>query len=232
MKTMAWVAVGMLCVGSFTVGGLVLAQSSQWRPASSDDLNKYVHTHGSMKQIAPIFSQLVLVSPPSNFRPVFEHLNNSGLSYIHESVPEGESTAQWTQMITVTGVKGLASRLNITPQFLAADLAKRFDTACPASFSDLNLGEVQLSGAYGYAMVASCGTVTADGSTHSESTLILEIRGSSDDYSVQWAVRGPASAQPIALDEAAWRARLQGLQPIKLCPMVPGEQMPYPSCTG
>lgn len=228
---MAWVAAGMLCVGSFTVGGFVSAQSSQWRPASSDELNKYVYTHGSLKQITPIFSQLVLINVPGNFRSVSEHVNNGGLFYIHESVPEGESTAQWTQMITQTGVKGLASRLNITPQFLAADLAKRFDTACPASFSDLNLGEVQLGGAYGYAMVASCGTVTADGSTHSESTLILEIRGSNDDYSIQWAVRGPALAQPIALDEAAWRARLQHLQPIKLCPIVPGEQMPYTSCT-
>ncbi|MBB5357671.1 hypothetical protein HDE76_000853 [Rhodanobacter sp. ANJX3] len=232
MRTMAWLAAGMLSIGSFTGGGLVLAQSSPWRPASSDQLNKYAQTHGSLKQIAPIFSQLVLISPPSNFRPVFEHLDDGGQSYIHESVPGGESTAQWTQMITVTGAKGLASRLNITPQFLAADLAKRFHSACPTSFSDLNLGEVQLGGANGYAMVASCGSVTADGSMHSESTLILEIRGSNDDYSVQWAVRSPASAQPIALDEAAWRARLQHLQPIKLCPIVPGERMPYPSCAG
>ena len=232
MKTLAWLAAGMLCIGSLTVGGWVSAQSSPWRPASSDQLNKYAQTHGSLKQIAPIFSQLVLISPPSNFRPVFEHLDDGGTSYIHESVPEGESTAQWTQMITVTGAKGLASRLNITPQFLVADLAKRFHSACPASFSDLNLGEVQLGGAYGYAMVASCGSITADGSIHSESTLILEIRGSNDDYSVQWAVRGPASAQPLAWDESAWRARLQHLQPIKLCPIVPGEKMPYPSCAG
>jgi len=87
MKTVAWLAAGMLCVGSFAVGGWVSAQSSPWRPASSDQLNKYAQTHGSLKQIAPIFSQLVLISPPSNFRPVFEHLDNGGQSYIHESVP-------------------------------------------------------------------------------------------------------------------------------------------------
>jgi hypothetical protein len=47
---------------------------------------------------------------------------------------------------------------------------------------------------------------------------------------IQWAERGPASSQPIVYDDAKWKDRLKRLIPIKICPLVPGEQEPYPSC--
>lgn len=232
MKKIAFLSAGILGLCCFTFSGFASAQSAYSQRVPLDAINKYVGSNGSIKEITPIFSQLLLVSVPGNFRSVFENVGNAGTFYIQESVPAGESKSQWTQMITQTGGKGLASKINITPQFVAFDLAKRFHSVCPTTFSSLNLGEVQLSGVYAYAMIASCGTVTEAGASHSESTLIVEIKGSNDYYGLQWAIRGPASAQPIALDEATWRGRLQHLQPIKLCPIVPGEQMPYPSCTG
>jgi hypothetical protein len=232
VKKIAFLSAGILGLCCFAFGGIASAQSAHSQRVPPDAINKYVGSNGSIKEIAPIFSQLLLVSVPGNFRPVSEHVGNAGTFYIQESVPAGESETQWTQMITKTGAKDLASKINITPQFLAANLAKRFDSVCPTSFSSLNLGEVQLSGVYAYAMVASCGAVTEGSASHSESTLIVEIKGSNDYYGLQWAIRGPASAQPMALDEATWRGRLQKLQPIKLCPIVPGEQMPYPSCAG
>ena len=232
MKNAAFLTAGMLCLCALAAGGSAAAQSANSQRAPLDAISKHVGAQGSITEIAPIFSQLLLTNVPGNFRPAFEHLGNQGTFYIQESVPAGESDTQWTQMITRTGAKGLALRGDITPQMLAANLAKRFDTACPTSFSSLDLGEVQLGGAPAYAMVASCGSVADGGSLHSESTLILEIKGSNDDYSVQGAVRAPASSRPIALDEAAWRARLQHLQPIRLCPIAPGERAPYPSCAG
>jgi hypothetical protein len=48
-------------------------------------------------------------------------------------------------------------------------------------------------------------------------------------YTLQWAERGPAAGK-IAIDEAKWQARLRQLQPIRLCPILPGEHAPYPSC--
>jgi hypothetical protein len=39
-----------------------------------------------------------------------------------------------------------------------------------------------------------------------------------------------AAAKP-AIDEAKWLDRLRQLQPIRFCPIVPGEAAPYPSCT-
>jgi hypothetical protein len=41
-----------------------------------------------------------------------------------------------------------------------------------------------------------------------------------------------AVAGKPAIDEAKWRERLRQLQPIRFCPIVPGEAAPYPSCVG
>ncbi len=59
---------------------------------------------------------------------------------------------------------------------------------------------------------------------------MIAIKGAADYYSIQWAERGPASAKPIAPDDARWGDRFKQLSPIKLCPLVPGEAAPYPSC--
>jgi hypothetical protein len=203
-----------------------------WAAVPVASLDRAMGSNSPIKEIAPIFSQLLLLNVPGNFRPIYEKESSTGTFYIAESVPVGESTSQWTQMITKTGLKGLSSRANVTPQILAYNLASRFNSVCPTSFSKLDFGAMQIGGYDAYAMVASCGTVPDANGSHSESTLILEIKGANDYYGVQWAVRGAVVAQPISLNEQAWRERLQKLQPIKLCPIVPGEQAPYASCAG
>jgi hypothetical protein len=197
---------------------------------STESLKRFGGPNGSIRQIAPIFSQLLLLSVPDTFRPVFENVGNGGTFYIVESVPSGESTNQWTQMITRTGAKDLATRASLSPQALAVNLAGRFKSACPTSFNVLKIGATSLDGHDAYALVASCGSVADGNGSHSESTLIVQIKGDRDYYGVQWAVRGPASSQPMALNAPAWTERFQALQPIRLCPIVPGESAPYPSC--
>ena len=67
--------------------------------------------------ISPIFGQLVRFSMPSTFAPAsFEKTN--GPSYIREAVLKGETVSAWTQMITVTGAKGIASNPQVTPEEL------------------------------------------------------------------------------------------------------------------
>ena len=70
--------------------------------------------------ISPIFSQLVRFTMPSNFTVVFE--NTNGPSYIREAVPKGETTEQWTQMITVSGARDAATK-QFTPQGWAERMA-------------------------------------------------------------------------------------------------------------
>ena len=62
--------------------------------------------------------------------------------------------------------------------------------------------------------------------------LIIAIKGESDYYTIQWAERGKASAEPFAPDRAAWEKRVAELGPIRLCRIVAGEKAPYPSCVG
>ena len=62
--------------------------------------------------------------------------------------------------------------------------------------------------------------------------LIIAIKGERDYYTIQWAERSGASTTPIQFDEKKWMERLKRLTPVKLCPIVPGETAPYPSCVG
>ena len=79
--------------------------------------------------------------------------------------------------------------------------------------------------------MASCGRVETNADKHSETALIVAIKGRADYYTVQWAVRAPTAGK-APIDETRWVARLRQLQPIRLCPIVAGERAPYPSCAG
>ena len=105
-----------------------------------------------------------------------------------------------------------------------------FRHACPDTFAAKPLGATTISGHEAFVAWISCGSATRGGSAHSESNLIVSIKGTADYYTVQWAESGPASSRPLALDWAKWGDRLEKLTPMKVCPRVPGESVPYPSC--
>ncbi len=178
--------------------------------------------------VSPIFGQLVAFSQPSNFVLGFE--NADGSNYIREVVPRGESVEKWTQMITVTGAKELAQQREVYPVAVASTIANGYKKFCPKSFAATVLPPPDVAGFKSFTAVVGCGTVTGDGAPRSEEALITAIKGESDYYTIQWAVRGPASDKPPAFDKAAWEKRLRDLGPIRLCRIVPGESAPYPSC--
>lgn len=184
----------------------------------------------SVKSITPIFSQLLVISFPQGFKTVFE--NARGPQYIRESVLEGENENKWTQMISITGAKDLASQPNLSPKKYAESIAGGFKRACPNSFSTSSISEGKISGYDGFIAIVSCGTSPSTAGRTSESALIAVIKGESDYYTVQWAERAQPSSTPIAIDKTKWDERFKRLAPIKLCPIVPGEAAPYPSCAG
>jgi hypothetical protein len=181
-----------------------------------------------VRGIAPIFNQLLTFSYPAGFEPVFE--NTNGPSYIMELVPIGESVEKWSEMVTVTGAKELASNPNITPKLFVGRIAGRFKSACPNSFRADGFGALNFGGYDAYGAVISCGAAKPTEPQYSESALIVAIKGDKDYYTVQWAERGAATSSPITFDAAKWVDRLKKLVPINLCPIVPGEPAPYPSC--
>lgn len=180
--------------------------------------------------IAPIFSQLLVMSQPAHLAVAFEKA--VGDRYIREAVPKGETVEHWTQMLTVTGAKGLAADPQITPEVFAGLLANGFKKTCPETFASLPLGRLQIGKSEGFAAVAGCGSYTAGADTQGETALIVTIRGEKDYYTIQWADRSAPNDKAPAIDKAAWMKRLSEIGPVRLCPIVPGEKAPYPSCVG
>ena len=177
--------------------------------------------------ISPIYGQLVRFSMPLNFVVAFENAN--GDNYIREAVLKGETVDAWTQMITVTGAKGLARHQQVTPQSFAVSIAAGFKKACPDTFDAKPLGATKFGDQDGFIVVGGCGRVASSTDRHSETALIVAVRGSADVYTVQWAERTPGADKP-AIDDAKWQDRLSKLNPIMFCAIVPGEPPPYPSC--
>ncbi len=180
----------------------------------------------SLTVISPVFGQLVRFSMPARFTAVFENAKEA--FYIREAVLKGETANQWSQMITVTGARGLAGSANFSPQNLAESIVGGFKRACPESFTAKALGGTKFGAQDAFVGVASCGAVGAD--KHSEAALIVAVKGNSDAYTIQWAERTAQSSSGPVIDETKWQARLRELMPIRLCAIVAGEAAPYPSC--
>lgn len=215
-----WIAVAVACV--FASG-----------PSQADPLNKNPGLPGMDRpaaNISPVFHELVVFTMPAHFKAVYEKTNGS--FYIREHVPEGESDDHWTRMITLTGTRDLASNPNVSPRAFVETIAAGFRRHCPDTFAVKELGPQSIGGNEGFAVITSCGRVQSGSDSHSEKAIMLAFRGSADYYTLQWAERGPVSAQPLTLDAADAAKRLTLLAPIRLCPIVPGEPAPYVSCIG
>lgn len=179
--------------------------------------------------ISPIFSQLVSFTLPVGFTTVWEDGNKT--NYLREAVPAGETVESWTQMVTVTGAKGLSGNPNVTPRSFASAIAGGFEKACPDTYSDKILKEGKNERGYDqFVAVVSCGATPGGSGISSESALIVVIKGDRDYYTVQWAERGSPSGKAIPVNPQKWKGRLAKLTPINICPIVPGEAPPYPSC--
>jgi hypothetical protein len=181
--------------------------------------------------ITPVFTQLVMFSLPPEFKsqkPTYE--KNSGSFYIREQVPDGETPAKWSRMITLTGARGLATNPNATPQAMLARMSADFQRTCPESFSTAAPGPQKVDAYDGYEVIVSCGRVQSGKESYSESAIMLTVKGANDYYTLQWTERGRDSAEARPIDVAYWTKQLARLNPIRLCPIVPGEAAPYSSC--
>ncbi|WP_314947405.1 hypothetical protein [Bradyrhizobium cosmicum] len=181
----------------------------------------------SFRVISPIFGQLVAFTMPVRFVGVFE--NTKGGHYIREAVLKGETPERWTQMITVTGEKGMTLTPSATPEKLAGSIAGGFRSACPDSFAAQPLGPMTFGRFEGFAAIIGCGRIDSGPTRHSETALLIALKGTTDYYTIQWAERGPETDEPPVRDQR-WHTRLSDLNPIALCPIVAGEAAPYPSC--
>ena len=179
--------------------------------------------------IAPVFAQLITGPLPDGFAPAFENADATG--YINESVPKGETLENWTQLITLTGAKGLAVGETPTTAAAFADfLAARYRAVCPDAFVAEQFETPKIKGArenfMGY---LSCGAV--NGGPQSESMVFMVMVGAEDIYTLQWAEHTAATATGVAYSAEKWGPRLDVMiGATRLCEVLPGEAAPYPSC--
>lgn len=219
---------------SLVVGLQASAAASDWATAAAESMQQSVDPSRQREHTvtwgAPIFGQLLISAFPPGFTPVFEKTN--GGFYIREAVLQGESVDKWSQMLTVTGTKGVVSNANLSLRKIAESRVEDFKKFCPNSFNAKTFSEGKISSYDGILVVLSCGTSPSTGGATSESVLFLIIKGEADYYTIQWAERSEKSSTPIELTAAKWAERFNQLNPIKLCPIIQGEAAPYPSCTG
>jgi len=194
-------------------------------------VDEYRKNGFAIKTITPIYSQLLSMSLPTGFQAsaVYE-ANLPGQRYMKENVLDGESDKEWTQMITITGVKDQASNLNMTPQKFVENIAGGYKKACPDTFSAVGVPVGKISDFETFSAIVSCGLSPLTSGKTSESAMIMAIKGQRDYYTVQWAERSAPSKSPISIDTAKWISNFKKLVPIKLCPIVDGEPAPYQSC--
>jgi hypothetical protein len=178
----------------------------------------------------PIYSQILAISFPRGFVPVTQETR--GPSYLQESVPAGETGEHWTQMLTILGAERAALNPAVSTEGMRDHYVSLYRRSCPESLAMIDLGNGNLTGPEARVVVVSCGSVASANEPHSESMLLIVLKGTEDYYAIQWATRGPASSTPLMLDRTEWTQRLRRLEPIKLCPRVPGEGPPYQSCIG
>lgn len=179
-----------------------------------------------MTGTAPIYSSILAYPIAAGFVSAYEAEQDG--SYISEFVPEGQSVEAWQQMITVTGARDLAAKVN-DPKDFAISIGQGFQSACPDTFIAWDEGAVQVTGATSaYLTVFACG----DAGGVSEMATILVAKGPKDVFTMQWAERGPAISDKPQMDLTIWKPRAEKLLTMKICDIVAGEAPPYPSCTG
>ncbi len=205
------------------------AHAQQAAPAAGQSAQPAAQGLPVIATIAPIFNQLVYFRLPTRFVSIYE--GTHGDDYAHEWVLPGETATSWTQMITLTGAQNvIAKHPEADAKSYATSIAAGFQKACPDTFSAKGIYDGKLNGSDAFSMVVSCGNAKASAG-HSETTAITVVKGAKDLYTLQWAQRGTQSTRPVPIDGNMWLQRVRNLMPLKVCPIVPGEKAPYPSCS-
>jgi hypothetical protein len=211
----------MIAAALISVATMSMAQNTSGSPGA---LAAQGH---SVATVTPVYGQLVMFTYPVGFKPAYA--KDAGTQYTQEFVLDGETVEKWSQMVTLTGSKGLAANQEVTPQRLLQHIAVGFQRSCPSSFAAQAVGPLKISGHDAFAALVGCGTVST-GEPRSEVAILLAVKGTADYYTIQWAERGQQSLQPPRIDPEKWLGRLKQLYPIKLCSRIPNEPAPYLSC--
>lgn len=173
---------------------------------------------------AQVYSRITAFAVPLGFVGVYEHEENG--SYLLELVPEGQTVEDWSEMITLSGAEGIAAQMPV-PLDMAYAIGAGYQESCPDTYSGSDEGKQNIPGAEAAHLVMfSCG----DGGGYSESAMILVAVSGEDIFTLQWAERAAMVPGQMQHNPEVWLPRMASLLSLRLCPVVAGEEPPYPSC--
>jgi len=176
----------------------------------------------------PVFAQLVSYTLPQGFKGAFSDASES--FYIQEAVPAGESVEKWSEMITMMGMRDLATSADQPLAAAAENIRANYQRACPGTLSAQSFGASTTDGRETLTVFLGCGSVTTPQGKVSETVVIVFIKGQSDVYALQWAAHADAQSSPPVYNVEIWSSRMAQLTPIRICDRIEGEGVPYPSC--
>ncbi|MEI6418517.1 MAG: hypothetical protein WCO82_05570 [Sphingomonadales bacterium] len=168
------------------------------------------------KTVQQVYSRVIQVDLPRPFVAAFKQVEPG--FFIMEYVPDGETLANWTQMITITGNFGVGSA-NVDDAALASFMFGRAE--CPGKlFRDA--GELAPSvGARQRMLAIGCGGPAA-GSTAGERAAIAFLRDADHVWTVQFAQRVGTGGKGKLFEVEQAAARLASLN-IQAVPMPASE---------
>jgi hypothetical protein len=215
--------------------GYVCVSLCAFNPAVADDKcgkgqNERGGDDGRITAAVRIFSQVVSFRYPGGFKAADE--GERAGHFQLELIPANESLESWSQMVTITGEKGLAPNPNTNPQYFTGHMADGFKRACPDTFSAYGAGSFKVSGYDAFMAVIGCGSVRGGGRQYSEAALVITMKGIDDYYTIQWAERGASTDRPMDLSGPKWMDMSKKLRPIEIISPVAGNKASDAPCSG
>lgn len=147
---------------------------------------------------AGLDAENILTPLPPDFKIGFN--SQSGASEMHEYVPKSETVEDWSRMITVQIVHGLAA---VDPESFATQLQQRWEGACPGGQAK----EAHQGNENGYPVVVWLYACPLNPETGKPENMWMKaIRGTDALYDVQYAFRRELAQDMVAPAMAYLRA--------------------------
>jgi hypothetical protein len=182
----------------------------------------------------PIFSQTLAFTLPAGWKLGFQNVGNT--IHVVEYVPEGQTVENWSEMITLQGLRDVDrsppwSPPARTPKGVLGLKVLDHRKVCGERLVAISIGDLRVDGNDAHAAIIGCGGVPADRpyglkKGQGEVAYFLAIRGRNDMYLIHRAMRGPEfDPRSPPITPANGLQLMSELEPIKLC-----ERAQEPGC--
>lgn len=185
----------------------------------------------------PIFSQTLVHGLPSGWKMVQPGKSPDGSTFIQGYAQEGQTPSNWSELVTVTGMKDMAKTPNATLTGLLGYMAKQKRAVCPERPIAISAGNMAFGSHPGLVAVLGCGRLATDTAGikagEGEIGVYVLVQGDNDYYIIQRVQRVPAfEVTPEPLSRPEFSRLVQSLFPIGVCELTDSPALCEPKLGG